>query len=148
MDFPALFSSAEMGHQLQLVGVTLLGVAMTASERAGEARGASGASPASHGLLPAHHSRGSSSSGPGGQRGVTARAGGTHGALGGLAARPCSWRGSHGNVQASLQERRQQPRLLPACQLGNPGQLQPLRLLKSIFQQRLGFFFFLENKSL
>lgn len=29
---------------------------------------------------------------------------------------------------------------LPACRLGNPGQLQPLPLLRNILQQRLRFF--------
>jgi len=31
---------------------------------------------------------------------------------------------------------------LPACQLGNPGQLQPLRLLRNILEQRFKIFFF------
>lgn len=77
VDFPASFSSAEMGHQLQLVGVTLLGVAMTACEQRGEGRGASAASPASHGLPPAASLPGQLHlPGWGGQRWVRAHRGG------------------------------------------------------------------------
>lgn len=86
MDFPALFSSAEMGHQLQLVGVTLLGVAMTASERAGEdgERAAlaqhhmGSCQPITPGAAPAPAP---ARPGPGGQRGVTAGAAGAGGGL-------------------------------------------------------------------
>jgi hypothetical protein len=50
----ASLSSAEMGHQLQLVGVRLLGVAMTARDPRKEEGGGSAAArwrPASHGLF-------------------------------------------------------------------------------------------------
>lgn len=111
VDFPASFSSAEMGHQLQLVGVTLLGVAMTACERAGRGTRERAALAQHHmGSRQQHHSRGSSISpagvGSAGRwaPGVTGEdGGGSGGGAGEVAARPRSWRGSHGNVQASLQ---------------------------------------------
>lgn len=116
MDFPALFSSAEMGHQLQLVGVTLLGVAMTASERAGE--------DGERAALAQHHMGSCQPITPGAApapaRPGPARVGsaGSRQELPGLG--EGSWRGSHGNGRASLQERTQQPRLLllPARQSG------------------------------
>lgn len=111
VDFPASFSSAEMGHQLQLVGVTLLGVAMTACERAGRGTRERAALAQHHmGSCHQHHSRGSSISpagvGSAGQRvpWVTGEDGGTSGGgVGEIAAHPRSWRGSYGNVQALLQ---------------------------------------------
>lgn len=142
-----MFSSAEMGHQLQLVGVTLLGVAMTASERAGEARGASGASPASHGLLPAHHSRDTRAARPGAVGAGSAQPGdgvgmGMEMGMGlGLGSQPGPARGGAPTETCTHRFSRGVSRggscLPAACQLGNPGQLQPLRLLENIFQQRL-----------